>query len=265
METWPHHIWNPFLQVDWHKGEFVVPPEPIPIPGASLHAGAGIFTMPLVGLGDAACNKCRVIADGTPIVSRGHECKYLIVPHANIWWPVPGINLEMPLLIIESSSACEFAVGSVQGEDGPIAVSLFKAVGLNWSCQEFGSAPTSAVVNWSSVVIGFTWGDLVASLVCALFDIIKGEIESAVIGAAAKWLGKRGLVKSQMDEELLKFTMEDLYSSVVGGPIGEATGLNEVLNSNPVTGLLTGETVTGDNGWANQLGGYIDGNAELMG
>lgn len=294
METWPHKVWNPFVQLDWHYGLFLTPPSPILVPGQSLHASLGILYMPLKWLGEDKSNrKGRILADGMFVVSRGHECKYLILPHINIWWPVPGFNIYMPALIIGSSSKCEFAVGSVRGTDGPIAVSVLKLVGFNWSCQGFAVgkaelgtvAPTCVVANWGTVDIGFTWGDLVASLICGLFDALKAILESALMGVGGNLLAKTGLLKSQMNrlfkgmsikgkpdanvgdevrEEVFGAILGAAYASLVGGRAGDKTGFNDVLNSNAVTGMLTGETVTNGNGFANHMGALVDGNAELL-
>ncbi len=333
METWPHHVWNPFIQVDWHFGIFYMPPSPIPISGQSFHIGAGIFYMPTVGLGEDKSNQNIVLCDGFPIVSRAHECKYAIFPHANIFWPVPGLNLLMPFLILGSASKCEFAVSSVRGPDGPIAVSLLKAVGFNWSCQGAGNAsayaPLSIVVNYSTVDIGFTLGDFVASMLCGLFDALKAIIESLVIswiaGRALKildWIG-RGLLKNQMksllrwlsrsgilgrwggfqntfneratktfveiffgsgsaqrgfssladamNENILGTALTGLYGYLIGENfMGGALDSPELsgdpnATGNALFGLLTGSTVTGNDGVANRLGAWIDGNSEALG
>lgn len=196
MKTWPHKKWNPFIQLDRHDGLFVVPP--IVVPGRSWHIGAGILAMPWWNLGENKNNEDRILANGMPIVSRSHKPEHLIIPHLNLFKYTPAqINVLIPLLIYNSSSKCVLAVGSVRGTDGPIAVSILRVVGFNLACNDPVSLPTSVVINWGNVEIGFTWGDLFA----ALFIWATDALTEWVIGKLAEWAGKKikGLFKKLVD------------------------------------------------------------------
>ena len=288
METYPHKKWNIFVQLDYHEGIFLT--GPVPVPGFAWHLGGGVLAMPFYGLGENKYNEGSIIADGEEIVSRGHQPQFSIMPHWNLFpFPPWSPNVLIPLLIAGSSSKCEFAVGSVRGSDGPIAVSIGKWVGLNLARNNFCLLPTCAVFNSSTVILGFTFGDFVASLICAIFDIIKGIVEDKLSemlfsklpkglfkGQMLSFLGAIGMPKvfrlangqfASMSEKLVSETVEQLVKNVYGKFVGGSWGdknVNPLLNSNPLTGLLTGESVTGENGLANHVGDWIDGRAELL-
>lgn len=277
MKTWPHKKWNPFLQLDFHTGIFLT--GPIPVPGGAWHIAAGCLAYPFGGLGTNKHNGGTVFADGMEIVSRGHSPQFLIVPHWNLFPFTAGQpNVLIPLLIIGSSSKCEFAVGSVQGSDGPIAVSLFRVVGINLACGFPCSMPTCAVVNWGTVSLGFTWGDLVASVLCMAIDMLKSYlVDKLVKGLVGKLLpkglfksqmksllGKLGLPKifrgdkgrfSSMSERLVNETVKRLLKTITGSP-------NPAMSKSPDSFLTS--WATGKDGVANQIGAWIDGRSQSL-
>ncbi len=285
MKTFPHKKWNPFLQLDYHSGLFLT--GPIPVPGGAWHIGFGILAMPWIYLGTPKYNECKIFGDGMEIVARGHEPKYLIIPHLNLFPFVPATpNILIPLLILGSSNKCQFAVGSVRLTDGPVAVSIFKYVGINQACNDPCTAPTSLCFNWGSINIGFTWGDLVAGLLCFAFDSLKSYIEGAIFGALFKrfpvpkglfkgqmksLLGRLGLPKvfrgqggrfASMSEKLVaegvSTASKALYGEMFGGGnLGQATGFD---NIDPVNGIANGAAAGAD-----RVGAWIDGRSELFG
>lgn len=310
METWPNHITDLFVQVDWHSGIFLglVPPNPIPLQGQSFHISAGGHIIPEVSpgrFGTSKSNKWSVLADYVPVISRGHECANVVFPHLNVDFII-RINVLAPFLILGSSTKCEFAVGSVRCDDGPIAVSLFKALGFDWSCQDvsFGYkigekavgslgfyAPTCLVVNSNStIIIGFTWGDLVASLVCALFDsalqMVMSFLFNRLVGFVADSSLFKGLFKSQTMALLRGVDLprtfnerigEGFLNSVLGKGSVRFSSMAEALDESVlrsvfdihVGGEITSKVsdmfqVTGEGGLADWLGAHVDRNAELL-
>lgn len=282
MQTFPHKKWNPFIQLDFHKGIFLT--GPIPVPGGAWHIGGGVLAMPFIYLGTPKHNECKVLANGMEVVSRGHEPKYLIIPHWNLFPPpfVPACpNILIPLLLLTSSNKCQFAVGSVVGKDGPIAVSIFKYVGINQACQEFCTAPTSITFNWGTVELGFTLGDLVSSLLCFAFDSLKSFLEYLAFSKLAGFLPK-GLFKNQMKSLLGRLGLpkifrgaggrfasmserlvgegltaagKALYGEMFGGGnLGQATGFDSIDPVNMVA------SAAGEG--ADRLGAWIDGRSE---
>lgn len=287
METWPSNILDVFIQLDWHSGLFftLIPFSPVPFPVAAVHASIGSHIIPELSsgghLGESKSNGLTVIADHVPLVSRGHECAHIVGPHLN--WGFPFVvNSLIPFLILGSSTKCEFAVGSVRCSDGPLAVSLFKVLGLDWSCQDVGIAykgigniglyaPLSFVIkNGSTVIVGFTSGDLVASLICAMFDsalqMLMSFFTNKAVGKISDTLFK-GLLKSQTMALIRKIGLPSAWDE-----------LAEELNKNVLTtywNLMVGEEnskaisdashVTDPGGFADWLGAYIDGNSESLG
>lgn len=280
MQTFPHKKWNPFIQLDFHEGIFLT--GPIPVPGKAWHIGAGVLAMPFIYLGTPKYNECKVFANGMEIVSRGHEPKYLIIPHLNLF-PLPPAqpNILIPLLLLTSTNKCQFAVGSVVGKDGPIAVSLLKYVGINQSCQEYCTAPTSLSFNWGSVELGFTWGDLAATILCFAYDSLKSYLEYRAFSKLAGFIPK-GLFKTQMlgllgrvglpkiyrgaggrfasmSERLVREGLtaagKALYGEMFGGGnLGQATGFDRI---DPVN-MVSNAAAEG----ADRVGAWIDGRSE---
>lgn len=280
MKTWPHKKWNPFVHLDFHTGIFLT--GPIPVPGAAWHIGFGALALPWIYMGSQKYNECKLFADGFEVVSRGHEPKYLILPHWNLFPFTPAQpNLLIPILLLSSANKCQFAVSSVRAKDGPVAVSLFRVVGINQACNEHCSAPTSLCFNWSSVDVGFTWGDLVASLLCFAFDSLKSFIEGKIFG---KLFGKlpRGLFKGQMKgllgllglpkvfrgaggkfaslaEEQVAEGLDALGSVIYGELLGGGT-TGTALGLGPIDLVDKGSNFVGLQ--AEKLGAWIDGRSE---
>jgi hypothetical protein len=284
VQTFPHKKWNPFVQLDLHDGIFLQPPPVIPIAGKAMHIGAGVLAMPWIYLGSPKINDNKVLGDGMELVSRGHEPKYLIVPHLNLFPFTPAqINLMIPLLILGSSSKCVFAVGSVVGKDGPIAVSIFSYVGINQACASPCNMPTSLVVNWGTVILGFTWGDLLAAVLIIAADSLISYIQGKIFDKLFDKFLPKGLFKSQTMAMLRRFNI----SRVFRGPGGRFASLSESLvggAAKGVFGLVYGQLLGGSAGQAagipnfdpfsrtgdaatagaEQVGAWVDGRSETF-
>jgi hypothetical protein len=289
-ETWPHKWWNPIINFDWHAGIFLT--GPIPIPGFAWHLGFSMEGGSKI-IGENKWND-DVLADGCAVPSRTNEVKVLVIPHWNMYPFTPGQpNLLMPLLILGSSSKNIFAVGSVIAKNGPVAVTLpfVKILGINMACADPCSMPTSLVIpNWSTVNLGFTWGDLLAGIIIGALDALKSYIEGKLFGKLFDKLppglfkgpmmnllrrlglpmvfrgqgGRFASLSSKMVAETLQGVTKFVYGKTVGGSWGDGN-INSVLNSNPVTGILTGETWGGTGGLGDTIGAYVDGRAERVG
>lgn len=198
METFPKKPHYFVITLDRHAGIFImfsqmcIPPV---LPGIAWHVGFAIENWSRQGLGTNKWND-DVLVDGVPICSRGNS-PWPVVPHWNLF-PYPGIpinpNILIPLLIILSSSKSVLAVGSVVAQKGPIAVMIpgVKVVGVNLACADPIPMPIVNVVLFgqSTVVLGFTLGDLLAALVQWAIDIILAYVMKA-LGKIAGALGKK--------------------------------------------------------------------------
>ncbi len=271
MRTFPHKKWNPFIHLDHHEGVFLN--GPIPVPGTAWHLAAGCMVFPWWYMGGKKNNDDKVLANGMPIVSRLHEPKYLIVPHWNMFPFTPGQpNILMPLLILGSGSKCEFAVGSVRGKDGAIAVSVLCYVGVNLACADPCNMPTCMTINWGSVVLGFTWGDLLAGILCGAYDALKSFLENKFFG----WLGgkllPKGLLKGPMLNLLRRFGLPKVFRAA-GGKFASLAGKLGTDTVIAITKLLYGELYGGNLGvddpignaaanGAERLGAWVDGRSE---
>lgn len=199
MITYPNKKFNIFVQLDWHDGIFMQPPPAIPVTGSAAHLAGGVLAMPWWGMGSNKNNGDTVLADGQPIVSEGHQPGLALLPHLNLYPFTPAqFNLMMPFLILTSTNTCAMSAGSVVGPDGPIAVSIFRVVGLNQGCCDSGAQtqipikgakdipkgvpiafaliPNSIVQNFGTVHIGFTLGDLVRFIASTLLDFAVQRI-----------------------------------------------------------------------------------------
>ncbi|HSN97544.1 MAG TPA: hypothetical protein VLS89_04565 [Candidatus Nanopelagicales bacterium] len=356
MEGWPQKPSNFFFEVTNHDGIFFQIPIPIPLPTLrGIHVACAFEGWH--GLGENKMNDDEhkeVLADGEPIASRTHEPKVLIVPHWNVLPPPWIINALVPLLILGSSNKLQFAAGAVVAPKGPVAISIFKPIGVNFACASPVPMPLlSLSVNSSTVVVGFTWGDIAAGVVCMLLDMLKARLEEMIFGWAFKKFFPRGLLRGPMNALFRRANLDDLFAragfknyfqglrSQVGRAAGEARvgqmidaiaehlkdanllddatqaaldaarsrfftsggadaaalfgrqlpnifgdgaaqglfaygwgrvvggdwgdwGPNPVLNSNPLTGLITGETWSGTGQAADTLGALIDGRSTMI-
>lgn len=169
--AFPHKKNNPLFNFDLHDGYFVVPGVPLPVPGKAMHLGVAALAAPWLRAGTLKGNDDKLLENGTPIISRGHEVKYCIVTHVNLVpFPPTSPNLLIPLLILGSSSKCLFSNPRVKGKDGPLALSILLYVGVNQGCNDPMNFPTSRVVNWSHVKVGWTPGDLLAWVFMMAWD-----------------------------------------------------------------------------------------------
>lgn len=108
-------------------------------------------------------------------------------PHWNLFPFTPAQpNLLIAILLIASANKCQFA-GQQRAREGRPGRRLAVSRGRHQpGGNEHCSAPTSLCFNWSSVDVGFTWGDLVASLLCFAFDSLKSFIEGKILRRAVR-------------------------------------------------------------------------------
>ncbi len=166
MITHPHKSWygDLFVQVGLHDALLLPIFPPIPVPVKYLpHLSAGTLSQ-ASWRGGNKDNERKVLADGQPVASRGHDVKGCVLPHLNLGAPV-AFNVFIPLLINGSSSKCQLATGGVQGKDGPIAVSIAPGLGL-WVNEAWG---------WDALWIG-----------CALAGVIIAGFMLALASIASK-------------------------------------------------------------------------------
>lgn len=212
VATHPHKVkfgslWDPIVQCDWHEGIFLMPLAPLPVPKLfSFHVGASFLWLAEMSLlGDPKKNGGTVLADGAAMASRGAQVGgFGILPHVNVWpLPVaPNLNLLIPLLILNASSKCIFAVSSVCGPDGAIACSAVPHLGVNLACASPTKMPTSLVYTRGSVLVGFTFGDFLFGLAMMAIESaltfgigkLTGKLSSKLMGA----LGKSSILKSAL-------------------------------------------------------------------
>lgn len=195
--TFPKKPFNVIVTLDRHAGLFVVPPSPVPVPGFGWHIGGGLEVVSKAIWSDKWNNDVQV--DGQPICSVGNAVG-LILPH----WPVIApsfLNLYVPILMALSSSTSFMAVGSIVAKQGPIAVTIpyVRYVGTNLACNDPVPLPSDIVVHTgSSVVMGFTWGDLLAAAVRWGVSIVVAYVTKGILKAGsaaarrgATWAGTR--------------------------------------------------------------------------
>ncbi|MFO0553971.1 MAG: hypothetical protein U0271_36665 [Polyangiaceae bacterium] len=200
-DTWPKHPPHLIITLDRHAGLFLV--WPIVVPGVAWHLGFAQEGWSKT-MGDNKWND-DVLADGMPICSKGNKPEHCLVPHWNLFsFPPWNPNLLIPLLILMSSSNNFIAVGSVVAKKGPIAVSLpfVKVIGTNLACNDPVPMPTDIVIVPSStVILGFTLGDLVAALLSwaieALIAYVMSKLTKAFGRIAKNWAGKLGTKLTQ--------------------------------------------------------------------
>jgi len=204
--AFPCKIMNPFINLDLHDGLFVIFSPPFVLPGKAMHTGAGCFVTARM-IGQNKENNRTILADGLEVVSLGHCTEKLILPHLNLFIFTPiNINFLIPLILFGSESKCQFASMTVKGPDGPIAVTPLLFVGFNQSCADPCCMPTSTVINWGTVNIGFTMADFWAGVVNIAFEAL---IEIA-IDQSFNLIGKmipKGLKKQQaiMSRKLIEY------------------------------------------------------------
>jgi hypothetical protein len=182
-DTWPKKPQHHIITLDRHLGLFMT--WPIVLPGVAWHIGYAQEGWSKT-VGENKWND-DVLADGVPIASLGNCPEMCLVPHLNLFpFPPWHPNLLIPILILGSSSKSFIAVGSVVAKQGPIAVSLpfVKVIGMNLACNDPVTMPTDVVIMPSStVVLGFTLGDLIAAL-------LRYGLQLA-IDFVLEWLGKK--------------------------------------------------------------------------
>jgi hypothetical protein len=205
VDTFPKKPPYFIITLDRHAGIFAmfsqmfIPPV---LPGIAWHIGFATENMSRFGLGTNKWND-DVKADGQSICSVGNS-PWPLVPHWNLF-PYPGIpinpNVLIPLLILLSTSKSFLSVGSVVAKQGPVAVMIpgVKVIGTNLACNDPIPMPTDIVIFGSStVILGFTLGDLLAALVRWAIDIaiafamkILGKVVGALGKKFAGWIGTK--------------------------------------------------------------------------
>lgn len=208
-ETFAKFPPNLICTLDRHDGVFmmlvppVVPPAPLMVPGIAWHIGFATEDNSRAPLGTNKWND-DVKFDGFSICSRGNSA-WPIIPHWNII-PAPyhplNPNVLIPALILASKSKSLMAVGGVVAKKGPIAVTIpeLKVLGINNACNDPVCMPTDMVIHTgSSVLLGFTLGDLVAVLIYYGIDCAIDQAGRA-IGKKIAPHGKRAwtAVKSKI-------------------------------------------------------------------
>jgi len=170
--AFPCKITNPFINLDLHDGLFVIFAPPFLVPGKAMHAGAGCLVTARA-IGENKENNRKILADGLEVVSQGHCVEKIILPHLNLFPFLPvNINTLIPLLLLGAESKCVFASLTVKGPDGPIAVTPLYVVGFNQTCNDPCCLPTSTLLNWGTVDLGFTMADFQAGLMSMAFDAL---------------------------------------------------------------------------------------------
>jgi hypothetical protein len=228
--------------------QMFIPPVIPMIP--AWHIGFATENMSRFGLGVDKWND-DVKADGQSICSVGNS-PWPLIPHWNLF-PYPGIpinpNIFIPLLIILSSSTNFLAVGSVIAKQGPVSVMIpgVKVIGTNLACNEPIPLPTDVVLfGQSTVVLGFTLGDLVAALVRWAIQIaiafafkFLGKVFGAIGKRFAGWVGRRlaGRFTSGLGAKVSNFLANLGRTGANKGPPGFLKRLN--MNALNRLGLAT--------------------------
>lgn len=200
MEGCPHKAGNWFLQADPHDAF------PLPLPPIALHIAGDRLLAPWLMSGSHKLNKLQILADGDWVASRGHAATLFL--HWNLTPPWPP-NALLPIIILFSESKCQFAAGSIQGPDGPLAVAIDRTEGLNLACGDPVSVPTSCVFTGGTVLLGFTLADVLAGLRAMAQDMLVSGIGSMVGGPIGDALKKP-----------LSEAMEDVVEEMIG-EVGE--------------------------------------------
>ncbi len=192
-ETWPKKPSNLIITLDRHFGLFLVwVPIPHIEPGIAWHIGFAQDGWSMT-MGTNKWNEGKVIFDGVPLPSRDNAPEHCILPHWNLF-PWPGIpihpNLLLPVIIFLSKSKAFLAVGSVVAPKGPVAVEIpfVKVLGVNLACNDPVTMPTDIVIHTdgSTVVLGFTLGDLISALLRYAIDLLFEILMKKLMGFAGK-------------------------------------------------------------------------------
>lgn len=190
-DTYPKKPSNLIITLDRHAGFFLTIIPPL-TPGIAWHIGFAQEGWSKA-VGTNGWND-DVQADGTPVASIGNCPEHCLLPHLNLF-PFPPFqpNILIPVLIIFSSSKNFLSVGSVLCKKGPVSVSIpfVKVLGVNLACNDPIPLPTDIVIDpCSTVVLGFTLGDLLAALMRWAFDVLIALLMKA-LGKIAGAIGKK--------------------------------------------------------------------------
>jgi len=146
-----HHVGLYFENFSTGLGKWYVP---IPHPP---HAWLSTMSLHAVGAptnywGLDDKKVVSVIADGDPIVTKGHAAKYVVhLP--------PGINLLVPVTIVFSTMTWNLAVASVIANKQPVASTHFWIAGFTTNCGDPISLPSAAYQSHGTVHVTPSAGD----------------------------------------------------------------------------------------------------------
>ncbi len=218
-DTYPKKPSDCIVALDRHEGVFLITIfPPLLSIGVAWHAGfakEGWST----SHGTNGWND-DVLAAGSPLPSVCNKVSKCIVPHLNMFpFPPWSPNLFIPILIYSSASKNFMGVGSVICRKGPVSVRIpgVKVVGANLACNDPYELPTNIVAGVpSTVILGFTVGDLVAAAAQWGLDVL--------IAAAKKKIFK-ALSGGKSDKGPLGFLKKKLTAKLdqLGVKVGEGT------------------------------------------
>lgn len=274
MIHFPHKKNNLFINLDPHMGlwwTIGTPTPPVPAPKYGLHVGVGVLGW---AFGDSRDKtKPNILADGTPVVTRGQDVTMLVVPHLNIVPFPPVINVLIPALILGSESKCNFGAMTVLCNGEPLAVSLFTYVGLNMACGDPYMLPSSFCITRSTVHVGMTLADIVCGIVLCIVDAAIAKLLSCIgdkiaqiipkgfmVGPMKALLGKAGigkvyhaakgpltgLFKGGLRSGAFTSTSTTIIRTIIskGAAQGGNLGLSESGVTNPLTDFISNASET---------------------
>ncbi|MEO6962904.1 MAG: hypothetical protein ABIY90_13100 [Puia sp.] len=176
---------NPVIGRDIH--DMIIPPNPAPVPGPYLWIQilSGIF-WPSVKMAPT------VFSGGFPVIQRGSDIGSFIVHVGN------PANISLPFIILGSASKSEFGSFSVKAENKPVATAfpMFIA-GLNLTCQGPSVGPLGpfpcpfgGVISFGTQFAGMSWGDVFASVIIGLVDMLIQGIVNKLGSFLGSQVGK---------------------------------------------------------------------------
>ncbi len=154
---------HPVIGIDMH--DIIIPPAP-PV------AGPYVWVQILSGLlmPTVQMEPTVVSSFGFPVMQRGTDIGPLLVHVGN------PVNIALPFIILGSASKSEFGAFSVLVKKKPVAIAVAKYLNFNLNC--WGPmlpsplpVPSGTVIAFNTVEVGFSIGDLVASLFALIVDM----------------------------------------------------------------------------------------------
>lgn len=235
MEGFVHKSDNLFVQLDPHDA--ILPPSPFPVPLVP-HAAGGRLDF----WGQHQFTK-DVFADGQRMALRRHTAGK--IPHWNIIPPWPP-NVLLPIIIWFAESKCNFAAAKVLACKKPVAMALFRIVGINLACADPCSMPTSRVFTGGTVLVGFTWSDVATGVAYSAADMVLSGLANMLGEGVGKATGDFfGEMLEEGVEKALGETVEDSLEEFAEKILGE--NAEEIVEEFIGTGVGT----TVGNQWQN--------------